>query len=231
MAARDRILVASSLVLLLGGAAALSSAPLGLQRRAFLGGGAAAAIAAPGAAHAALGPPLFDTTVAKIDLSEEELEKLLGGYGRAEIEVVYAPNNARLNITENEANEMQRLGFLVVDAKKQEQSLRTFTPRYWFPTEPGENWYAPPFRRLSFEFTESNKARKEKCFAVSDALRKRVDAKVALVSGLAPPAGYVAPEPEDPTMCGDERFGRFKCAEIEKPGAYLKKAQGRLMTT
>ena len=41
----------------------------------------------------------------------------------------------------------------------------------------------------------------------------------------------VAPEPEDPTMCGDERFGRFKCAEIEKPGAYLKKAQEQRLSS
>ena len=32
-------------------------------------------------------------------------------------------------------------------------------------------------------------------------------------------------------MCGDERFGRFKCAEIEKPGAYLKKAQEQRLST
>ena len=226
MLSRSRIalLMLAMLQLLCLLCVAASASALAVPRRALFGAaatGATAAAAEP--ARAALGPALFPP-VEKVSLSEEEVETLLGGYGRTEVDIVYAPNGARFKLAENEVNEMQRLGFLVLNDAK-EKELRTFTPRYWFPVEPGENWYAPPFRRLSFEFTESNKARKEKAFALSDVLRARAEAKAAVAAKEPAPAGYVAPEPVDPTMCGDKRVGQFKCDEIAKPGAYLQRVQ------
>eukprot|EP00629_Pelagomonadales_sp_RCC1024_P001045 CAMPEP_0119260850 /NCGR_PEP_ID=MMETSP1329-20130426/1095_1 /TAXON_ID=114041 /ORGANISM="Genus nov. species nov., Strain RCC1024" /LENGTH=289 /DNA_ID=CAMNT_0007260319 /DNA_START=114 /DNA_END=980 /DNA_ORIENTATION=- len=184
----------------------------------------------------ALGPPLLSGAVRKVELSDEEFVKLLGKMGIDEFDVTYAPNNATLRLAENEIYEMKRRGLLVEvgDAKRLE--LRTFTPKNFFPEEPGEGWWAPPFHQLSFEFKETNEARREKCFAVSARLGDRVAAKVARVANDAPPEGYEPPKPYDPSICGVELDAGgnvvgpgFKCDTIARPGSYIQEANKRRM--
>ena len=127
-----------SVVFLAAATVALRPLPA-LPRRAWLGSAAGALL--PTAAQAALGPPLFDTSVKTVELTEEEVNKLLGSYGAKAVDVLYAPNNATLSLLENECNEMERLGYLVKDPVTKLPQLRTFTPLYTFPIEPGENFF------------------------------------------------------------------------------------------
>jgi hypothetical protein len=212
--------------ILCGVSAAMALKPVSLPRRAWVSSAAAAAVAAS-PAHAFLGlgesgpPP-------KIDLSEAEVDALLGSYGATDVDVIYAPNGARLKLRENEVNEMQRLGFVFAPGRGPLE-LRTFTPTYWFPKEANEDWYSPfALRKLAFDFADTGATRRAKCVAVSDALRRRVDAKVAAVKDAAPPPGYAPPEPDDPTVCGRGAY-RFKCADLEAPGAYQRLAAAERM--
>ena len=229
---------------ILCGCAAAAALKPNVRRRAWIGSASAAAVAvaAPNYAVASFFNPAPPES---ITLSDAEVDALLGRYGVEDVALTYAPNGAPLKLKLNEVDEMRRVGKIAEtggvgdladllgggggEKKARGLELRTFAPRYWFPKAADEDWYSPfANRKLNLEFKDSGSKRRAACAAVSDALQRRVAAKVAAVADAAPPPGYEAPEPEDPTLCGRAPY-RFKCADVEAPGSYQKLVQAEQM--